>query len=104
MKGGNERREGSWGGFSLMVHCLWELCETEYDRLSDFEGFGSVCVWRGSMCVCVHADEWLHVQRNMFVFFSLLIIGTVFSVIHICCTFAVHTKVIVFPLFKSFEN
>ena len=63
-----------------------------------------VCVCGAGACVCVHADEWLHLQRNMFVFFSLLTIGTVFSVIHICCTFAVHSKVIVFPLFKSFEN
>lgn len=46
MRGG-----GGWGGCTLMMHCLGELCETEYDRLSDFED-SEVCAAWEHVCAC----------------------------------------------------
>lgn len=38
-----------------MMHCLRELCETEYDRLSDFKD-SEVCVCR-AVSICVHSGQ-----------------------------------------------
>lgn len=42
-----------------MKHCLWELCETQYNRHSVFEDFegcaGCMCLWgekKTPICVC----------------------------------------------------
>lgn len=50
MRGGGGR-----GGCTLMMHCLGELCETEYDRLSDCEDM-KVCVLWHSVCMLTSGD------------------------------------------------
>ena len=60
MRGGGG--EGGLGGYTLMMYCLRELCQTEYDRLSDFKDL-KVCVC-SAVVYCVREEKGLACEKN----------------------------------------